>query len=301
MLLAVQFIVGQLSAPLYQLVSFIRLTQDAKISLERLHEIHNEPPEEDEQNQGIKSLSKPSDIHIKKLDFRYNPLGNWVLNDINLTIPYGKTTAIVGRSCSGKTTLVKLILGFYEADKGSIAIGKTKLQNISKRYWRSQCGAVLQDGFLFSDTIAKNITESASDIDFVRLQAAIETANIQDFIDTLPLGIQTKLGAKGNTISQGQRQRLLLARTVYKNPAFVFFDEATNALDADNERIIMHNMQAFFENKTVIVVAHRLSTVKHADQIIVLDKGQILEIGTHQSLLAQQGAYYDLVKNQLEL
>ncbi len=301
MLLAVQFIVGQLSGPLYQLVAFIRLAQDAKISLERLHEVHQQENEESEKDTLIKTIPSPADIQFSNVSFQYNSLGKPVLNDINIHIPHGKTTAIVGPSGSGKTTLVKLLLGFYQPTNGNIQLGNVPFASLSKKVWRKHCGAVMQDGFLFSDTIAKNISESESGIDTHRLQLAIQTANISDFIQELPLGLETKLGSKGNNLSQGQRQRLLIARTVYKNPDFIFFDEATNALDADNERIIMQNMTHFFENKTVVVVAHRLSTVKHAHQIIVLDQGQVVEIGNHQTLIAQQGAYYQLVKNQLEL
>ncbi len=301
MMLAVQYIVGQLNAPLLQLVNFIRTAQDAKIGMERLNEIHLQEEEEPEDIQKVINLPENLDINIKDVYFKYNELNNWVLENINLHIPQGKTTAIVGKSGSGKTTLVKLLLGFYQPTTGHIRVGGISLQNIKNELWRSQCGAVMQDGYIFSDTIANNIAESSDQIDAIHLMNAIFAANIQDFIEDLPLGYNTIIGAKGNSISQGQKQRLLIARTVYKNPTFIFFDEATNALDAENEKIIMENMNSFFQGRTVIVVAHRLSTVKHADQIVVIDKGSITEVGTHKSLLAKKGDYYQLVKNQLEL
>lgn len=301
MLLAVQFIVGQLSGPLQQLISFIRLTQDAKISMERLAEVHQHPQEEKERSTFLGELPKEASVVLKSVSFKYNQLSDWILKDIDLTIPYGKTTAIVGHSGSGKTSLLKLLLGFYEPLEGEIYLDEIPLQRLSKKTWRQHCGAVLQDSYVFADTIENNISESEEGIDIKRLQKAVQIANIQDFIQRLPLGLQTKLGANGNTISQGQRQRLLIARTVYKNPDYFFLDEATNALDAENELVIMNNMRACFEGKTAIVVAHRLSTVKNAHQIVVLDKGQIVEKGTHQELLKQAGPYYNLVKNQLEL
>jgi ATP-binding cassette subfamily B protein len=257
-----------------------------------------------------------SDIYIEHVSFRYNKLHSDVLHDINLTIPKGKVTAIVGASGSGKTTLIKLLLGFYPPTQGCIRIGNELLQQITPSEWRKRCGTVAQDGFIFSDTIANNITECDEYPDMTRLFWTVEIANIREFIESLPLGFNTKIGAMGNGISQGQRQRLLIARAVYKNPDFLFFDEATNALDANNERVIVENLQSYYrgsaahvegENgnynnvKTVIVVAHRLSTVRYADQIIVLDKGCIIEIGTHDALTAQRGTYYALVKNQLEL
>lgn len=302
MMLAIQYIVGQLNGPLQQLVLFVRTAQDAQISLERLNEIHSQEEEEtNSHEQKIMELPKQADLVLSDLSFRYNALSDWVLKDINLTIPQNKITAIVGTSGSGKTSLVKLLLGFYQAEKGRIRVGGIALSNIKNSVWRSHCGAVMQDGYIFSDTIALNVAESDDRVDTQKLLNAVAIANIQDFVEELPKGFNTMIGAKGNGISQGQRQRLLIARTVYKDPRFIFFDEATNALDANNEKIIMKNMDRFFAGRTVVVVAHRLSTVKNADQIVVLNKGEIVEIGTHETLTAKQGAYYNLVKNQLEL
>jgi len=300
MMLAVQYIIGQLNAPLQQLIGFIRSAQDAKISLERLAEVHAQSDEEKKEVIKIKTIPV-GDIKMEKLAFSYTPISTKVLKNINLTIPRGKITAIVGTSGSGKTTLVKLLLGFYELNKGTINIGDVPLDEIYKKIWRAECGVVMQDGFIFSDTIAKNIAESDDNVDYEKLLKAANTANIMEFINSLPLGFNTKIGAKGNGISQGQKQRLLIARAVYKNPEFIFFDEATNALDSNNEHIILDNLNIFFKGKTVIVVAHRLSTVKNADQIVVLENGEIVEIGSHNKLVKKGGAYYTLVKNQLEL
>lgn len=300
MMLAIQYIVGQLNGPLAQMIQFIRAAQDAKISLERLGEIH-QTPEEETIEKGVDILPDNKNILIENLTFKYNPLEEEVLKNIDLQIPSGKVTAIVGTSGSGKTTLVKLLLGFYTPTKGTIRLGGMPITTIRKSLWRQQCGAVMQDGYIFSDTIANNIAESDEIINKAKLLKAVQTANIQTFIESLPLGYNTMIGARGNGISQGQRQRLLIARAVYKNPDFLFFDEATNALDAKNERTIVENLNTFFKNKTVIVVAHRLSTVKNADQIVVLGNGEIMEIGTHQELVTKKGEYYSLVKNQLEL
>lgn len=301
MMLAVQYIVGQLNGPLNQMVSFVRSAQDAQISLERLGEIHERNEEESTGSISVEMLPPQSDIILENLCFKYNELSENVLNNINLTIPKQKITAIVGTSGSGKTTLVKLLLGFYEAQKGSVKIGNFSFLHLHKGEWRKKCGAVMQDGFIFSDTIANNICESDETADVNKLLQAVQIANIQDFIEQLPLSYNTVIGAKGNGLSQGQRQRLLIARAVYKNPDYLFFDEATNALDAVNERQIVENMNLFFKNKTVVVVAHRLSTVKHADQIVVLEKGEVAEVGTHRELVDKKGAYFQLVKNQLEL
>lgn len=274
--------------------------QDAKISLERLNEIYE--LEDEEKGQGLTDLPQSPTLSFRNLSFTYRGAGNEpVLRDINLTIPEGKTTAIVGMSGSGKTTLLKLLLRFYEPTKGQIRVGEVGLNNISHKHWRKKCGVVMQDGFIFSDTIARNIAVGVEIIDRQKLYHAAQVANILEFIEALPLGFHTKIGAEGTGVSQGQKQRLLIARAVYKDPQYIFFDEATNALDAHNEAVIVENLNEFFKNRTVIVVAHRLSTVKNADQIVVLDKGVITEIGTHAELTSQQGDYYQLVKNQLEL
>jgi len=241
------------------------------------------------------------DIEIKNLSFQYTPILDEVLSDINLVIPRGKTTAIVGTSGSGKTTLIKLLLGFYKPTKGRITVADQDLSTIYQKVWREQCGVVMQEGFVFSDTIANNIAESDDTTNISKVLAAATSANILDFINTLPLGLNTMIGAKGNGISQGQKQRLFIARAIYKNPNILFFDEATNSLDANNERIIMGNLEKFLEDKTAIVVAHRLSTVKNADQIIVLENGKIAEQGNHKTLVSLKGKYFELVKNQLEL
>lgn len=299
-MLAIQYIIGQLNAPLQQLVGFIRSAQDARISLERLGEIHSSPNEEDIDIQKM-NIVPEGDINIQNLSFKYTPISDEVLTNVNLTIPRGKTTAIVGSSGSGKTTLIKLLLGFYQPTSGKISIGSSPLSSIYNKIWRSSCGVVMQEGFIFSDTISKNIAESDDHVDFQKAHHAAQQANIMDYIESLPLGFNTMIGAKGNGISQGQKQRLLIARSIYKNPEFLFFDEATNALDANNERTIMDNLNIFLKDKTAIIVAHRLSTVKNADQIIVLDEGRVAEIGNHRDLVELKGQYYTLVKNQLEL
>ncbi len=301
MMLAVQYIIGQLNAPLQQMIAFVRSLQDAEISLERLGEIHDKEDEENFNEPKLEEIPENANIKFENVSFQYNKLSDMVLEDIDLVIPKGKVTAIVGTSGSGKTTLVKLMLGFYLPTKGTIRVGSTALENISKRLWRSKCGAVMQDGYIFSDTIANNISESEGVVDKTKLLKAVKTANIQEFVETLPLHYNSMIGSRGNGISQGQKQRLLIARAVYKNPQFLFFDEATNALDARNERVIMENMDEFFKGRTVVVVAHRLSTVKNADQIIVIEKGDIVEQGTHEELVALKGSYFHLVKDQLEL
>ena len=302
MMMSVTYIVGQLSSPIEQLIDFSRSLQDAKISLERLGEIHGK--EDEEQAGGIRLNVLPDDrtLRLENLSFSYDGADrDYVLEDINLSIPHNRVTAIVGASGSGKTTIVKLLLGFYNPNKGDVRIGDTSLRNLNPHVWRSKTGSVMQDGFIFSDTIANNIAPGEEVVDKERLLHAVTVANIRDFIDSLPLGYNTKIGMEGNGVSQGQRQRILIARAVYKNPDFIFLDEATNALDANNEREIMEQLHAFYKGRTVVVVAHRLSTVRDADKIVVLDKGRIVEEGTHQELTALRGTYYKLVKNQLEL
>jgi ATP-binding cassette subfamily B protein len=300
MMLSVQYIIGQLNSPLLQLIDFIKQTQDAKISLERLGEIHDKKDEEDSDEQYASEIPQ-KDIELTNISFRYTGSDAFVFQDLNLVIPYQKTTAIVGASGSGKTTLLKLITKFYEPNQGDIKIGSTDMKNISPRFWRDHCGVVMQESYVFNDTIANNIAIGEDTIDKQKLRKAIEIANIQSFIESLPLSYNTKIGNEGIGISGGQKQRLFIARAVYKSPDYIFFDEATSALDANNEKIIIENLEQFFQGKTAIVIAHRLSTVKHADNIIVLDKGKVIEQGNHQDLVAQKGEYYRLIKNQLEL
>ena len=301
-MMALQYIIGQLNSPVEQLIQFMQHYQDAQISLERLNEIHEIDDEETTQKPLLHILPENQDIQLKNLTFTYTGAGNEpVLKNINLTIPQGKITAIVGTSGSGKTTLLKLLLKFYKPQSGEIRLGNVSLENISHKLWRSKCGTVMQEGVIFSDTIAENIAFSDEFPDTKKLLHAVKVANIQSFIEELPLSYNTKIGAEGNGISQGQKQRMLIARAVYKNPDFIFFDEATNALDANNESVIMANLEEFFKNRTVIVVAHRLSTVKNADQIVVMEKGEIVEVGTHAELTQRHGKYFELVKNQLEL
>lgn len=301
-MMAIQYIIGQSNSPIEQMVGFIQQMQDAKISLERLNEIHTLKDEEPSNRQLANSFKTGKSIFIKNLSFKYPGAGNqFVLENINLNIPEGKTTAIVGMSGSGKTTLLKLLLKFYQSSNGIIEVGDMDLENISSGFWRSHCGTVMQDGFIFSDTIINNICVKENSLSLEKLQHAINVANIQDLIDKLPLGLNTKIGAEGNGISAGQKQRILIARAVYKNPSYIFFDEATNSLDAKNENIILSNLNEFFKGKTVIIVAHRLSTVKNADNIILLEAGSIIEEGTHSELISKCGAYYTLIKNQLEL
>lgn len=302
MMMSLTYIIGQLSGPVNSIIGFAQQLQDAHISLGRLNEIHQRKDEEQDIASKRTTLPESKDISIEQLSFSYDRSNrDYILRNISLTIPQHKVTAIVGASGSGKTTLIKLMLGFYPPNKGQIKVGGTKLDMINPHVWRAQTGSVMQDGFIFSDSIAQNIAIGEEVIDMEKLYHASDVANISEFIDSLPLGYNTRIGMEGNGISQGQRQRILIARAVYKDPEFLFFDEATNALDANNEKEIMENLNEFYKGKTVVIVAHRLSTVRNADKILVLDKGEIVEEGTHTSLVAKQGLYYKLVKNQLEL
>lgn len=302
MMMALQYIMGQINAPISQFISFVQSAQDASISLDRLGEIHEMKDEEPVEEERIKDIPSDADIVFRDVVFQYDgPHSPKVLDEVSLTIPSGKVTAIVGASGSGKTTMLKMMLGFYPPVSGEVLLGNVSLKNYSESRWRARCGTVMQEGYIFSDTIAANmaVSEECPDMDRVRWAAGV--SNINGWIEGLPLGYGTKIGADGHGLSSGQRQRILIARAAYKDSRYLFFDEATNSLDANNERTIMENLERLFADKTVVVVAHRLSTVKNADNIIVLDKGRIAEQGTHLQLTALRGKYYELVKNQLEL
>ncbi|HEY8968504.1 MAG TPA: peptidase domain-containing ABC transporter [Puia sp.] len=301
-MLAIQYIIGQLNGPIEQFIGFVQTGQDAKISMERLNEIHQLQDEEPAARSYLQQLPLRKTIQFSHLTFSYPNGGtDAVLRDLSFEIPEGKVTAIVGVSGSGKTTLLKLLLKIYDNYSGRFTVGQTDFSNLSPSFWRSQCGAVLQDGYIFNDTIANNIALGTGTVDFRHLKKCCAITNILSFIESLPNGFNTQLGADGTSLSAGQKQRLLIARAIYKNPEYLFFDEATNSLDANNERTIVENLQEVFEDKTVVIVAHRLSTVKHADKIVVLHEGRIVEEGNHKELSTLRGRYYELVKNQLEL
>ena len=302
MMLAVQYIIGQLNSPVEQLMNFFYSLQDVKISLERINEIHQMDDENGKEGLKTSIENKDEGINIKNIMFKYDPHAlHETIDDVNIHIPQGKVTAIVGASGSGKTTLIRLMLGYYPVLEGQINIGNTDINTINKKWWRRQCGVVMQDGVIFSESIARNIAVDDGNIDKERLLKAVEIACIKDYVMALPLKFNTKIGRDGVGLSQGQKQRILIARAVYKNPDYIFLDEATNSLDANNERSIVENLDKFYKGKTVVIVAHRLSTVKNADQIVVIDHGKVVEAGNHDSLTAKRGAYYNLVKNQLEL
>ena len=302
MMLAVQYIIGQLNSPVEQLMSFFYSVQDVRISLERINEIHRMDDENGKQGLETSVTDENKGIDMENINFKYDPHAlKTIIDDVSLTIPKGKVTAIVGASGSGKTTLIKLMLGYYPVLGGQITIGGTDVNTLNKKWWRRQCGVVMQDGVIFSESIARNIAVDDKEIDKQRLQTAAEIACIHNYVMGLPLKYNTKIGRDGVGLSQGQKQRILIARTVYKNPNYIFLDEATNSLDANNERMIVEHLDEFYKGKTVVIVAHRLSTVKNADQIVVLDKGKVVETGNHETLTAKRGAYYNLVKNQLEL
>ena len=302
MMLAISFIVGQLNAPASQLINFIKEFQDARISLDRLNEIHSKE-EEDLHTELDRFASVPTDagFELRDVSFRYTGSDTLVLKDLSVGIPKGKVTAIVGASGSGKTTLLKLLLKYYDPIEGSVRFGEFNFKQIPQKQWRAVCGAVMQEDYLFNDTIANNIAIGVDRIDYERLLYSVKTANIDSFIETLPLGFNTRIGMEGLGLSVGQKQRILIARAVYKDPQYLFLDEATSSLDANNEREIMEQLECFFKDRTVVIIAHRLSTVKHADQILVLDSGNIVEVGTHNDLVLKRGYYFRLVKNQLEL
>ncbi|WP_409681953.1 peptidase domain-containing ABC transporter [Algoriphagus aquaeductus] len=301
MMLAVSYIIGQLNAPITQLVDFLYSFQDARISLERLGEIHAIENEENLESIRVTKINGDENLHINNVTFRYPGTKEKVLNDITLTIPANKVTAIVGVSGSGKTTLMKLLLGFYKPITGTICVGKENLNNISPSYWRQNCGVVMQEGYIFNNTIEGNIALNDEIKDKSQIIQAARLANISTFIETKQQSYQTKIGSDGLGLSTGQKQRILLARAIYKNPNFFFLDEATSALDANNEKEIMKNLSDFFQGRTVVIIAHRLSTVKNADQIIVMNEGKIIEKGNHSELISLKKAYHNLVKNQLDL
>ena len=302
MMLAVQYIIGQLNSPVEQLMQFFYSLQDVKMSLERINEIHRAKDENGDNELRTSVSDETAGICMNNIDFKYDPHAlHKTIDNVNINIPRGKVTAIVGASGSGKTTLIKLLLGYYPVLEGHINICGIDINTLNKKWWRRQCGVVMQDGVIFSESIARNIAVGDGEIDTKRLSQAAEMACVKDYVDNLPLGFNTKIGRDGVGLSQGQKQRILIARAIYKNPDYIFLDEATNSLDASNERAIVENLDKFYQGKTVIIVAHRLSTVRNADQIVVIDDGKVVETGTHESLITSKGAYYNLVKNQLDL
>ena len=299
---AIQFIIGQMNGPIEQIISFSHSMQDARISLERLAEVHNQPDEANATQNLSFDLPPTKNLSISNLVYQYEgPHSRKVVNGISFEIPENKVTAIVGSSGSGKTTLIKLLLGLYKPVSGEICLGGINLETIDQRVFRGSCGAVLQDGYLFSDSLARNIALEDDEIDIGKLAESAHIANMQEFVHANPLGFNAIIGANGHGLSQGQKQRILIARAVYKNPRFLFFDEATNSLDTNNEKVILENLTEFFNGRTVIIVAHRLSTVRNADQILVMEQGMITETGNHDSLVKLKGVYFHLIKNQLEL
>jgi ATP-binding cassette subfamily B protein len=301
-MMSIQFIIGQLNGPVEQFIGFIRAFQDAKISVERLNEIHSQRNEEKPEHVYVTVLNEDQSIVMRGVNFRFRGNENeLVLNDIDLVLPQGKTTAVVGMSGSGKTTLLKLLLRFYEPSGGTIQVGGINLEDIDFKIWRNSCGAVMQEGYIFADTLMNNITMGEQTVSNEKLDLAIRIANLGDIIERLPNGINSRIGSGSMGLSKGQVQRVLIARAIYKDPDYLFFDEATNALDANNEKTIVENLSEFLKGKTVVLVAHRLSSVKNADNIILMDNGKIIEQGTHAELVANQKAYFNLVKNQIEV
>ena len=302
MMMSLTYIIGQVSAPIGDFIGFAHALQDARISMERLNDIHAQEDEEYDIGNKLSLLPENGTITVRDLTYSYSGAErDYAIKNLSLDIPEGKVTAIVGESGSGKTTLIKLLQGFYKPNSGTIKVGGISLDCINPHLWRKSTGSVMQESYIFSDTIAKNIALSTDEVDVKRLYDSALLANADEFISALPLGYNTRIGMEGSGVSQGQRQRLLIARAIYKNPKYLFFDEATNSLDATNERIIMENLQKIFLNRTVVIAAHRLSTVMNADNIVVMKKGEIVEHGTHSELVALRGHYYTLVKNQLEL
>jgi ATP-binding cassette subfamily B protein len=304
-MLSISYIIGQTNAPLEQLVDFFKSGQNANLSLERMLEVQNK---ESENNSGEIAENKKDillrngEIKLENVSFQYNgPKSSFVLKNFDLTIYKGKVTAIVGASGSGKTTLLKLLLGFYAPIEGKITINGFTIDELGPAWWRSQCATVMQEGYIFYDTIERNIAFDGKEIDYNRFNQATEICNLHEFVDLLPMGFKTRIGTNGMGLSGGQKQRILIARAIYKNPSFLFFDEATSSLDANNEKSIISKMKTYLKDKTVIIIAHRLSTVKNADQIIVLDKGKIKESGTHNQLIKNRNIYYELVSNQLDI